>query len=179
MVFLSFKPFLSSTSYLDLSMAYQIQYLDDIHNLVGNLLIDLENPTLNFGEQQMIKLDSHSHFPNTIEIWNQRLYCLFPIVINKFQSIEGLIFLTKAHIPNSIGKWLIIYLDENQKLQIITLKQPYSQDNNGVILFPNISTYSVDYQGSTPINLGHNFLIAYHLEQSNYIYLVANVTIDS
>ena len=54
-----------------------------------------------------------------------------------------------------------------------------AQDNNGVILFPDISTYSVDYQDSTPINLGHNFLIAYQLEQSNYIYLVANISIDS
>ena len=179
MVFLSFKPSFSPTTYLDLSMAHQTQHLDDIHSLVDNLLIDSENPTLNFGEQQMIKLDSNLQLPNTIEIWNQRSHCLFPITINKFQTIEGLIFLTKDYIPNGIGKWLILYLDENQKLQIITLKQPYSQDNNGVILFPDISTYSVDYQGSTPINLGHNFLIAYHLEQSNYIYLVANISIDS
>ena len=177
MVFLSFKPFLSTTSCLDLSMAYQIEYLDDIHNLIDNLFINSENPTLNFGEQQMMKLNSQSYLPDTIEIWNQRSHCLFPIVINKLQSIEGVIFLTKGHIPNGISKWLILYLDENQELQIITLRQPYSQDNNGAILFPDISTYSVDYQGSTPINLGHNFLIAYQLEKSNYIYLVANVNI--
>lgn len=177
MVFILLKPSFFSKSLLDLSITYHIQQLDNIPTSIDSLSIDQENPTLNFGELQMIKLDLQSELPNKIKIWSQRSYSLFPISINKSQSIEGLIFLTKGIIPNGFGKWLILYLNEEQELQIITLQQPYAQDNNGVILFPDISTYSVDYQGSTPINLGHNFLIAYHLEQSNYIYLVANVNI--
>ena len=54
MVFLSFKPIFSSESLLDISMAYQNQFLDDIFTSIDNLSIDQGNPTLNFTEQQMI-----------------------------------------------------------------------------------------------------------------------------